>query len=240
MLMPGDLVFLLDVDNTLFDNDRFKSDLAARLLHDFGPTDSETYWKHYDALRKQLGYVDYLDALQRLRAEVEQTPALLQMSAYLLDYPFPANLYRDALAAIAQLATFGTPAIFSDGDIVFQPRKIQRSGIWDAVGGRVIVTVHKQDTLDAMQKQFPASHYVMVDDKPQILAAMKSALGDRLTTVFVRQGHYATQTDMATISPLPDRTIERIGDLCAQGLQWFLRDAASVTATPQAATVQSR
>ena len=239
MLMPGDIVFLLDVDNTLFDNDRFKSDLAARLLRDFGPTDSQTYWKHYDALRKQLGYVDYLDALQRLRAEVDETPALLQMSAYLLDYPFPANLYRDALSAIAHLASFGTPAIFSDGDIVFQPRKIQRSGLWDAVSGRVIVTVHKQDALDAMQEEFPASHYVMVDDKPQILAAMKAALGDRLTTVFVRQGHYATETDLATVSPPPDRTIERIGDMCAQGLPWFLPEAASVIATQEDIKVAS-
>lgn len=236
MLILGDIVFLLDVDNTLFDNDRFKSDLAARLLHDFGPIDSAKYWKHYDALRNELGYVDYLTALQHLRADVDETAALLQMSAYLLDYPFPENLYRGALGAIAHLGTFGTPAVFSDGDIVFQPRKIQRSGIWDAVGGRVIVTVHKQDALDAMQDQFPASHYVMVDDKPQILAAMKTALDAKLTTVFVRQGHYAAETELATISPLPDRMIERIGDLCALGLPWFLPASASIIATPEDAT----
>jgi hypothetical protein len=161
------------------------------------------------------------------------------MSSFILDYAFPGNLYRNALASIAHLHTLGTPVVFSDGDIVFQPRKIQRSGIWDAVEGRVIVTVHKQGALAAMQERFPARHYVMVDDKPQILAAVKTVMGDSLTTVFAKQGHYAAESDMATISPLPDRTIDCIGDLRDLDLRWFLPDAtamahpsANATTTP--------
>jgi FMN phosphatase YigB (HAD superfamily) len=240
VLNCDEVVFLLDVDNTLFDNDRFKSDLAARLLQDFGPKDSEAYWAHYDALRNEVGYVDYLAALQRLRADIDETPKLLGMSSFILDYAFPGNLYSDALASIAHLRGLGTPVIFSDGDIVFQPRKIQRSGIWDAVAGRVIVAVHKQAALSAMQHRFPARHYVMVDDKPQILAAMKAVLGDRLTTVFVKQGHYAMESVMATISPAPDRTIDRIGELRSLDLQWLFSDApAHITASAAEATTRA-
>jgi FMN phosphatase YigB (HAD superfamily) len=240
VLRGDNVVFLLDVDNTLFDNDRFKADLATRLLRDFGPKGSELYWAHYNALRDALGYVDYLTALQRLRIEIDETPQLLAMSSYLLDYPFPANLYPGALAVIAHLQALGKPVVFSDGDIVFQPRKIQRSGVWDAVDERVIVTVHKQGALAAMQQSFPARHYVMVDDKPQILSAMKTVLGDRLTTVFVRQGHYAAESDMPTISPPPDRSIDHIGLLCDRDLQWFLpNESSSVAALVHVTTTSS-
>ena len=226
----GDLVFLLDVDNTLVDNDRFAADLRARLTQDFGVAECDRYWTIYNSLRQQLGYADYLAALQQFRGGCGDDPKLLLMSDFLLDYPFAARLYPRALQAITRLRNIGLPVVLSDGDVVFQPRKIQRSGIWDAVDGRVMICKHKETSLPAMQKRFPASHYVMVDDKPQLLAAMKRAMGDHLTTVFVRQGHYATESVTAMIDPSPDRSIERIGDLCDLDSAWFLPGAS----TPEA------
>ncbi|WP_036516289.1 HAD family hydrolase [Nevskia soli] len=207
------IVFLLDVDNTLLDNDRFADDLDTRLEQDFGRAGRDHYWAIYARLREQLGYADYLGSLEIFRAGLDDHPALLEMSAFLLEYPFAQRLYPRALEAIAHLATLGTPAILSDGDVVFQPRKVQRSGIWDAVSGRVSIYIHKQGALDAVQRHYPAAHYVMVDDKPQILAAMKQVLGPRLTTVFVRQGHYARAAVETVIDPAPDLCIERIDQL---------------------------
>jgi len=210
---PSDTVFLLDVDNTLLDNDRFSSDLDARLERDFGAAQRGRYREIYAALRDQLGYADYLGAVQAFRAGLDEDVDLLQMSTFLLDYPFAERLYPQALDTIAHLHALGTPVVLSDGDIVFQPRKIQRSGLWDAVHGRVLVYLHKERMLDAMQRRFPARHYVMVDDKPHLLAAMKTAMGDRLSTIFVQQGHYARGAIDDAISPAPDITIARIADL---------------------------
>lgn len=221
MLTSRDLVFLLDVDNTLLDNDRFAADLRVRLEQTFGAAESVRYWTIYADLRKHLGYADYLATLQAFRIGLDDDPDLLQMSAFLLDYPFAERLYPRALEAIAHLRRLGLPAVLSDGDVVFQPRKIQQSGIWDAVEGRVLIYLHKERMLAAMQQRFPARHYVMIDDKAQLLAAMKLALGDKLTTVFVRQGHYAVEVANTTVDPLPDRVIERIGDLCDHDLHWF-------------------
>ena len=210
---PSDTVFLLDVDNTLLDNDRFSSDLDARLERDFGAAQRGRYREIYAALRDQLGYADYLGAMQAFRAGLDEDVDLLQMSTFLLDYPFAERLYPQALDTIAHLHALGTPVVLSDGDIVFQPRKIQRSGLWDAVHGRVLVYLHKERMLDAMQRRFPARHYVMVDDKPHLLAAMKTAMGDRLSTIFVQQGHYARDAIGDAVSPAPDITIARIADL---------------------------
>ena len=216
MPAPEDVVFLLDVDDTLLDNDRFAVDLAARLERDFGAAGRDRYQALYEARRTETGYADYLGALQAFRDGDEREDRLLQMSGFLLDYPFADRLYPHALEAIAHLRTLGTVGILSDGDIVFQPRKIQRAGLWDAVDGRVLVYVHKERMLDAVQRHFPARHYVMVDDKPKLLAAMKRVLGDRLTTVFVRQGHYAAAGGV--VVPGPDRSIAHIGELCGLSL----------------------
>ena len=216
MLTPDDAcdtVFLLDVDNTLLDNDRFSADLDARLDRDFGPAQRMRYRDIYAALRDQLGYADYLGALQTFRAGLDEDADLLQVSAFLLEYPFAERLYTQVMETIAHLRTLGTPVVLSDGDIVFQPRKIQHSGLWDAVQGKVLVYLHKERMLDAMQRRFPARHYVMVDDKPHLLATMKRAMGDRLTTVFVQQGHYARDAIGDVISPAPDMTIARIAEL---------------------------
>ena len=205
-------VFLLDVDNTLLDNDRFAADLGRHLEQSFGGAERDRYWRIYAALRDELGYADYLATLQRFREGQDSNPALLQMSSYLLEYPFAERLYPQALQAIAHLHTLGKPVILSDGDVVFQPLKIQRSGLWNALRGEVMIYRHKQQMLAAVQQRYPAIHYVMVDDKPQILAEMKQDLGELLTTVFVRQGHYA-QAAPPDIRPAPDRVIADIGGL---------------------------
>jgi FMN phosphatase YigB (HAD superfamily) len=209
----GEVVFLLDVDNTLLDNDRFAADLGNRLEQAFGAAERARYWQIFGDRRDQLGLADYLGALQLFRTGLDDDPQLLDMSQYLLEYPFSSLVYPGALAAVAHLASLGTPVVLSDGDVVFQPRKIQRSGIWSAVAGRVLIYLHKERVLDHVQKRYPAAHYVMVDDKPNLLAAMKSVLGAKLTTVFVRQGHYALAAQSNAGLPAPDRVIERIGDL---------------------------
>lgn len=215
--MTADVVFLLDVDNTLLDADRIVEDLHAHLEGEFGVACAQRYWAIFDTLREELGYVDYLGALQRYRIDVEQGSVdeqrLLMMASFLIDYPFSERLYAGALEAITRLAHFGQTVILTDGDIVLQPRKLQRSGLWDAVEGRALVYVHKEEMLAAVQRHYPARHYVMVDDKLRILAAMKAIWQERLTTVFARQGHYALDPQIVAAQPDADCTIERIGEL---------------------------
>jgi FMN phosphatase YigB (HAD superfamily) len=219
------VVFLLDVDNTLLDNDRFGADLGDTLEQAFGASERERYWAIYEELREQCGFADYLGALQRFRAGLDNDPSLLQMSSYLLDYPFADRLYPHALETVAYLRTLGPTAILSDGDVVFQPRKIQRAGLWAALRGEVLIYVHKQQMLVAMQQRYPSAHYVMVDDKPHVLAEMKRRLGHKLTTVFVRQGHYAADSAGEAIDPAADLTIACIGDLRERKLGDFLPSA---------------
>ena len=217
MTSTQDVVFLLDVDNTLLDNDRVIADLHADLELEFGGASAARYWAIFEGLRSDLGYADYLGALQRYRLDAELGQGsdlrLLQMSAFLIDYPFADRLYPRALEVIEHLNTFGPTVILSDGDVVFQPRKVRRSGLWDAVSGRVLIYIHKEQMLDAVQREYPARHYVMVDDKLRILTAMKQVMRDRLTTVFPRQGHYALDSAAIAAYPAADMTIERIGDL---------------------------
>ena len=222
------LVFLLDVDNTLLDNDRFAADLGDTLEQAFGAVERERYWSIYGELRDSLGYADYLGALQRFRFGLDSEPALLQMSRYLLEYPFAERLYPHALETIAHLRSLAPTAILSDGDVVFQPRKIEHAGIWTAARGEVLIYLHKQRMLAAMQQRFPAAHYVMVDDKPQILADMKRHMGRRLSTVFVRQGHYAVASAGEAIDPAPDFTIACIGELRQRKLEDFLPAARAI------------
>jgi FMN phosphatase YigB (HAD superfamily) len=213
--MPGrqDTVFLFDVDNTLLNNDAVQVDLGDHIESEFGRPARERYWAIFETLRSELGYADYLGALQRYRIEDPDDPQLLRMSGFLIDYPFESRLYPGALTALAHCRRVGPTAILSDGDVVFQPRKVTRSGLWDAVEGRVMIYLHKEQMLDAVERRYPAGHYVMVDDKLRLLDAMKKIWGSRLTTVFVRQGHYAL--DLANISTYPaaDITVEKIGDL---------------------------
>ena len=213
-------VFLFDVDNTLLDNDAVQEDLSAYLEREFGAARRERYWAIFEELRAELGYADYLGALQRYRLENLDDPQLLRVSLFLIDYPFAQRLYPGALEALAQCRRYGTTAILSDGDVVFQPHKIQRSGLWDAVSGRVLIYLHKEQMLGAVERHFPAARYVMVDDKLRILNAMKGVWCERLTTVFVRQGHYAADIAALAALPAPDVTVEHIAELsaCAQEL----------------------
>ena len=217
MTAPHDTVFLLDVDNTLLDNDRVIADLKVHLEREFGAVTASRYWAHFEALRSELGYADYLGALQRWRLDAEPLPGaemrLLEMSGFLVDYPFADRLYPHALDVVRHLNTSGRTVILTDGDVVFQPRKIKRSGLWDAVSGRVLIYIHKEQMLDSMQRHHPARHYVMVDDKLRILTAMKEVMQHRLTTVFPRQGHYALDPAARATYPAADLSIERIGDL---------------------------
>jgi FMN phosphatase YigB (HAD superfamily) len=207
------VVFLFDVDNTLLDNDAVQDDLSAHLEREVGLVNRDRYWQIFEQLRAQLGYADYLGALQRYRLEHLDDLQLLQVSLFLLDYPFASRLYPGALEAMARCATVGPTVILSDGDIVFQPRKVQRAGLWDAVEGRVLIYLHKEQMLADVERRFPAAHYVMIDDKLRILAAMKSAWRERLTTVFPRQGHYALDPRELATWPAADITLARIGEL---------------------------
>lgn len=212
MLSAPSHVWLFDVDNTLLDNDRFGADLSAHLSQSFGAQQRDRYWSIYATVRDETGYADYLATLQRFRTGLEDDARLLRVGDFILDYPFADRLYPRALDAVAACGTRGAAVVFSDGDIVLQPRKIVRSGLWDAFGGRVLVCVHKERSLDRLQHEYPASHYTMVDDKPRLLAAIKRALGPLVTTIFVRQGHYADEAATAVIEPAPDVTIEHIAD----------------------------
>jgi FMN phosphatase YigB (HAD superfamily) len=220
MTLPAPAVFLLDVDNTLLDNDRIIADLKRHLTEAFGAETRESgaeradrYWAIFEKRRAEFGYADYLGALQRYRAENPRDPNFLQISLFLLDYPFADRLFPGSLAVIERLRTWGPTLILSDGDAVFQPRKIERSGLFEAVEGRVLVYIHKERELEDVEERYPARHYVLVDDKLPVLTAVKKVRGSRVTTVFPRQGHYAHDPQTLAAYPPADITIDSIGDL---------------------------
>ncbi len=226
--MIDDVVFLVDVDNTLLDNDRVVDDLREHLVAEFGAALAARYWDAFEALRSELGYADYLGALQRYRSDIEaEGPGahrLLEMSTFLIDYPFADRLYPRALDVLAHLGRVGRTVLLSDGDVVFQPRKVRRSGLWQAVDGRVLIYVHKEKMLDAVERHFPARRYVVVDDKERLLDAMKAIWGDRLLTVFPRQGHYALDPSNRGRYAAPDLAVDRIGDLLDVDVRsWLIR-----------------
>jgi FMN phosphatase YigB (HAD superfamily) len=212
------IVFLVDVDNTLLDNDGVQQDLKDHLERAYGRDARDRYWKILEDLFSELGYRDYLGALQRFRAEHPCEVELLSMSSYLIDYPFAGRLFPSALKVLKKLNDFGPAVILSDGDVVFQPHKVERSGLADAVDGRVLIYIHKEGALDDVERRFPAEHYVLIDDKLRILAAVKLFWGERVTTVFPRQGSYAHDPKMTGDFPPADVTIERIGDLLGRDL----------------------
>ena len=209
----NDIVYLLDVDNTLLDNDAVIADLRRHLVEAFGPECDRRYWEIFEQLRDELGYADYLGALQRYRVEHPRETHVLRISLFLLHYPFASRVYPGALDTLRALRTRGRTAILSDGDVVFQPRKIERSGLWAAVEGEVLIYIHKEQMLDDVERRYSARRYVMVDDKLRILAAMKTTWKDRLTTVFVRQGHYASDPAALERYPAADIAVDNIGDL---------------------------
>jgi hypothetical protein len=218
------VVFLFDVDNTLIDNDRVTADLRRYLGSEVGADRAAQYFEIFEALRAEMGYADYLGALQQYRVKHPRDPHLLALSSFLIGYPFANRLYPGSLDALEHAARFGPTVILSDGDVVFQPRKIRRAGIFEAVDGRVLVYIHKEHELDDVERRYPADHYVLVDDKVRILTAVKRHWGPRLTSVFPRQGHYALAPDVASY-PKPDITIERIGEFSKLDLPTLLAAA---------------
>ena len=221
MVRSKPIVFLVDVDNTLLDNDGIQADLKRHLEREFGAACRDRYWAILEQLFAELGYRDYLGALQRYRVEHPEDIHLLTMSSYLVDYPFADRLYPGALDVLERLRGWGRTVILSDGDVIFQPRKVERSGIFAAVEGHVLIYIHKEKELDDVERRYPAAHYVLIDDKARILTAVKTAWGDRVTTVLPRQGQYANAADAGSY-PAPDLTIERIGDLLTGDLPALL------------------
>jgi len=213
MTSMSKVVFLVDVDNTLLDNDKAQADYLQHIKEHLGDYAAERYWSIFEGLAKELGYADYLGALQRYRLEDFHDPHLLLMSSFLLDYPFRNRLYPYSLDVLKWLRSFGPTVIFSDGDVVFQPRKIERSGIRDAVEGRVLIYIHKEEELSDVERFYPADHYVLIDDKLRILAAIKKIWGARITTIQPLQGHYANDPNAQAAYQPADITVEHIGDL---------------------------
>lgn len=211
--MAADTVFLFDVDNTLLDNDRVIVDLKRFLVKELGADRERHYWRIFETLRAELGYADYLGALQRYRAKHPRDSHILAVSTFLINYPFANRLFPNSLDVIDAARQRGKVVILSDGDAVFQPRKIERSGLMEAVESNILIYIHKEQELEDVERRYPADHYVLVDDKVRILAAVKKVWGKRVTTVFPRQGHYAADAVECAKYPQPDHTIERIGDL---------------------------
>ena len=206
-------VFLFDVDNTLLDSDRIVADLRKHLEREVGSDRAQCYWTIFEHLRIRLGYVDYLGALQRFRSEYPHDLGLLAVSRFLIDYPFANRLFPNALDVIEYVKQFGRPVLLTDGDVVFQPRKVDRSGLGEAVEGHTLIYVHKERELADVEERYPAAHYVMVDDKLHLLTAIKKIWGVRVTTIFVKQGHYARDPKTLASCPPADVSIEHIGDL---------------------------
>ena len=224
------VVFLFDVDNTLLDNDRVTADLKRHLEAEVGLERAQRYWAIFEQLRVELGYADYLGALQRYRGEYPRDPRLLTVSHFLVNYPFANRLYPNSLDVIESVKRWGPAVILSDGDVVFQPRKVERSGLFEAVEGNVLIYVHKEQELSDVEQRYPAEHYVLVDDKLRILAAVKKVWAARVTTVFPRQGHYALDPQILASYPPADVTVERVGELMNYDAQALVAASAAARA----------
>jgi FMN phosphatase YigB (HAD superfamily) len=223
MAANSDVVFLFDVDNTLLDNDRITADLKRHLEKEVGHDRQQRYWEFFEQLRTELGYADYLGALQRYRIEYPRDPGLLTVSHFMVNYPFATRLFPDSLDVIEHVKQWGKAVVLSDGDVVFQPRKIGRSGVHEAVDGNVLIYIHKEKELDDVEQRFPADHYVLIDDKLRILTSVKKIWGKKVTTVFPKQGHYAHDAQVVASLPPADISVERIGDLLNYDQPSFFR-----------------
>jgi hypothetical protein len=220
---PHDIVFLFDVDNTLLDNDAVQNHLRDHLEQNYGVKARDRYWDLFEELRGELGYADYLGALERYRVEELHDPRVLRIANWLVEYPFADRVYPGAFDAVRHARQWGKPVILSDGDAVFQPRKVERAGLWREFADHVLIYIHKEQELDDVEHWYPAKHYVLIDDKLRILDVVKRSWGDRITTVFPRQGHYALDPKEIAAHPPADITIENIGELLRLDRSAFLR-----------------
>ena len=226
--MSPQIIFLFDVDNTLLDNDHIALDLKSHLEREVGHERQERYWTLFEELRTKVGYADYLGALQLYRENYPRDPHLLTVSHFFVEYPFANRLFPNSLDAVAHAKKFGKPVILSDGDVVFQPLKVWRSGLHEAFDGHVLIYIHKETELEDVERRYPADHYVLIDDKIRILTAVKKIYGRRVTTVFPRQGHYALDRKVVESCPAPDITIERIGDLLGIDFEAILKSGVAI------------
>ncbi len=208
----NDVVFFFDVDNTLLDNDRVSAALLDFLTKEVGKDRTSTYQQIFEELRLELGYADYLGALQKYRARYPYDSHVLSLSNFLINYPFANRLFPNSLDVIDKFKRSGPVGILTDGDVVFQPRKIERSGLGEAVENNVLIYIHKEQELADVERRYPAKHYYIFDDKLRILTAIKNQWDKKVTTVFVRQGHYALDVDAISQYPDADVSLERIGD----------------------------
>jgi FMN phosphatase YigB (HAD superfamily) len=236
MNKPFPIVFLVDVDDTLLSNDRIQSDLKRHIEREFGAQCGARYWKIQEELMGELGYRDYLEALQRFRIEHPYGPHLTTAANFLVDYPFADRLYPGALEVLKRLRKWGRTVILTDGDIVFQPRKVQRSGIFEAVEGHVLIYIHKEKAMEDIRRRYPAEHYVLVDDKLRILTAFKKAWGNRVTTVFPQQGQFALDPKVLASYPAADVAVKRISDLLSCDLPDLLANRQSLAAETRSST----
>ena len=223
-----DIVFLFDIDNTLVDNDHVQADLKQHLATTYGPDARDRYWEILEQLRTELGYVDYLGALERYRLEALHRPEILRMSNWMIDYPFADRVYPGAMDAVRHVRQWGLPVVLSDGDAVFQPRKVERSGIWKEFDGRVLIYIHKEEELDDVERLYPARHYVLIDDKLRILTVAKKVWGERVTTIFPKQGHYALDPAVLTQYPPADVELAAIGDLVKFDLKQLVKQSQQI------------
>ena len=222
MATDNGLVFLFDVDNTLLDNDRITADLKRHLQEQVGSERQQCYWDIFEELRSELGYADYLGALQRYRIKYPRDPGLFTVSHFMINYPFATRLYPDSLDVVEHVKQWGKPVVLSDGDVVFQPLKVERSGIYESFDGNVLIYIHKEQELDDVESRYPAQHYVLIDDKLRILTSVKKSWGAKVTTVFPRQGHYALDPKVLVDYPPADISVDRIGDLLGYGRESFI------------------
>ena len=206
------LVFLFDVDSTLLDEDAVINDLCKYLIQQVGQESADNYWKHFDKLRGELGYADYLGALQRSRDENPHEMGLLLVARYLIEYPFASKLFPQALDVVRHAKQWGLPVILSDGDVVFQPVKIDRAGLCKPFDEHVLIYIHKEKELAHVAQRYPADHYVFIDDNLRILQVVKACWGERVTTIHVCQGQ-----DIVNSHILADITINDIKDFLTLG-----------------------
>ena len=206
------VTFLVDVDNTLLDNDGIRADFEAHLLSAYGEAAREAYWTIQERRFAELGFRDYLGAVEEWWTDARRDPALLAFSEFILEYPYAERLYPDALDVVAWLRRAGPVVALTDGDAVFQARKVSRSGVAAAVDA-VLIYLHKEDELDDVERRHPARHYVLVDDKLRILAAVKEHWRERVTTVLPLQGQFANDADVVASYPAADVTIAAIAEL---------------------------
>jgi FMN phosphatase YigB (HAD superfamily) len=206
------IVTLFDVDNTLLDHDHVTADLRRHLARTVGTHRAQRYWELFEEIRTELGYADYLGALQRYRLEHPRDPHLMEVSYYLMSYPFANRLFPGSIDAVQHAQQWGPASILSDGDVVFQPLKISRSSLYEVFEGKALIYVHKETELADVEERYPAEHYVVVDDKLRILEAIKKQWRASVTTVFVRQGHYALDPKATAQFAPADISLERIGE----------------------------